>query len=127
VGELDSLGIIAPVMDSTTTKDKMTDCLDQIESLFLSESYNMQADYIAGLRRLYRSVMIADREEFERLVTDGYLWLGMGTIADISFASKDAGQRFVRAYYDFASECERLGLGSTHSRKLMSVFGEWIR
>ena len=48
----------------------MTDCLDEIESLFLSENHNSRADYIAGLRRLYRyRLLIADREEFGRSVT----------------------------------------------------------
>ncbi len=104
----------------------MTDCLDEIESLFLSENHNSRADYIAGLRRLYRSVMIADREEFGRLVTGSYLWVGMGSIADTSFSSKDAGQRFVRAYYDFAAECDRMGFGSLYSQSMMEVFNKWL-
>ena len=115
-------------MDSSTKKDKLTDSLDEIESLLLSDSFTSDADYISGLRRLYRSVMISDREEFERIVTtDKFLWLGMGTIADRCLSSKEAGQRFTRAYYDLATECERLGLGSPYSRNLARVFGQWIR
>ena len=115
-------------MDSSATKDKLTDCLVEIESLLLSDRHYTQAGYIAKLRELYHSVMQTDHEEFQRLVTtDKFLWLGMGTIADISLSSKDAGQRFVRAYYDFATECERLGFGSIYSRDLVSVFGKWIR
>ena len=115
-------------MDSSTKKDKLTDSLDEIESVLLSDSFNSEADYISGLRQLYRSVMISDREEFERIVTtEKYLWGGMGTIADSCLSSKEAGQRFTRAYYDFATECERLGLGSPYSRDLVRVFGQWIR
>ena len=114
-------------MDSSTTKDKLTDSLDAIESVLVADSHFTQAGYIARLRQLYRSVMQTDREEFQRLVTtDKYLWIGMGTIADICPSSKEAGQRFARAYYDFAVECERLGLSSIYSKDLISIFGKWI-
>ena len=114
-------------MDSATVNDKLTDSLDEIESVLLAEHHHTQAGYIAKLRGLYRSVMQADREEFQRLVTtDGFLWLGMGTIADVPLSSKEVGDRFVRAYHDFATECERLGFGSTHSRHLLRVFGQQI-
>jgi hypothetical protein len=115
-------------MNPATTQDKLVGCLDEIESLLLSDHHYTQAGYIAKLRELYRSVMQSDQKEFQRLVTtDKFLWLGMGTIADSELSSKEAGQRFVRAYYDFAIECERLGFGSIYSRDLVSVFGKWIR
>lgn len=110
-------------MDSTAKNDKITQSLSEIESLLLSEHHHRQAGYIAKLRELYCSALQADRIEFERLVTtDKYLWLGMGTIADIILTSEDANLRFGQAYFDFATECERLGLRSIYTEDLLQVF-----
>jgi len=115
-------------MDSSNTQDKLTACLDEIESLLLSEDYYTQASYIAKLSELYRSATKFDRQKFHQLVTtDKFLWLGLGTIADITLSSEDGNRRFIRAYYDFATECERLGFGSLYSQDLLNNFGKWIR
>ena len=115
-------------MDSSNTQDKLTACLDEIELLLLSEDYYTQASYIAKLSELYRSVVPSDRQKFHQLVTtDKFLWLGLGTIADITLSSEDRNQRFIRAYYDFATECEQLGFGSIYSQDLLNNFGKWIR
>jgi hypothetical protein len=116
------------VMDSSNTQDKLTACLDEIELLLLSEDYYTQASYIAKLNELYRSAAKFDRAKFHQLVTtDKFLWLGLGTIAEITLSSEDRNQRFIRAYYDFATECERLGFGSVYSQDLLNNFGKWIR
>ncbi len=113
-------------MNSPATRSKLTDSLDAIESVLLADSHFTQAGYIAKLRELFRSVMQTDREEFQRLVTtDKFLWMGMGTIADICPSTKEANRRFVRAYYDFAVECERLGFGSVYSKDLINIFGKY--
>ena len=61
------------------------------------------------------------------MTRDKYLWLGMGTIADICFNDAATDREFRTAYLQLAEACEHLGLASIYSRDVLKIFGGWAR
>jgi hypothetical protein len=110
------------------SSDPIPTALAEIASLLRQEAYETQAAHIESLRKAAMSSDSDRQEHFRLQITQNKVyWLGMGTIADISFHDRDLNRRFCRAYVDLADACEQAGLSSIYSRKVADIFGEWIR
>ena len=108
--------------------DPIPTALAVIASLFRRENYQKHALDIEKLREAGLSPDAGQQQQFHSAITqNNWYWLGMGTIADISFRDRELNREFVHAYFDLASACESAGLGSIYSRNVRDVFGGWIR
>jgi hypothetical protein len=115
-------------MGYSIAKNKLDSALMALEELLRADGYDSQSAYISNLRELYNSSKEADQSEFRRLITkEKFIWLGMGTIAEIVLSTDEQNQKFVQTYYDLAAECERLGFGSIYSRDVENFFGKQLR
>jgi hypothetical protein len=108
--------------------DSVPTALAEIALTLRQESYDLQAADIETLREWALSHNEQDSTRFRTEITQNkWYWLGMGTIADISFHDRELNGRFIRAYYGLAVACESEGLGSIYSRDIFDIFGRWIR
>jgi hypothetical protein len=102
--------------------------LEKIAMILRQVDYATHAADIEVLREAALSNDPHDQSHFQSEITGNkWYWLGMGTIADISFSDRELNGRFKRAYYELATACDTHGFGSIYSRDVATVYGRWIR
>ena len=112
-----------PAVSETPEQPSIAESLSSIEQLLREDSFHSQANHVERLLVVHRSTSPADQAEFRRLLTaDKYLWLGMGTIADVCMSSPTRDSLFRSHYRYLASACEASGFGSIYSRDILSTF-----
>jgi hypothetical protein len=108
--------------------DAIPTALKIIAEILRQEDYAVHAVDIEALRDAALSNDPHDQYRFRSEITGNkWYWLGMGTIADISFSDRELNSRFKRAYYELAMACDANGFGSIYSRDVAIVYGRWIR
>lgn len=89
------------------------------------------AEHAASLEELVRLANSGDSNERQifasQLTTNNYYWLGMGTIADVSFPSQELDHQFKIAYLNLARLCRESGLASRYSEDVEDIFGRWMK
>jgi hypothetical protein len=108
--------------------DAIPTALEKIAAILREEDYFAHAADIDALREAALSNDQRDQDHFRSEITrNKWYWLGMGTIADISFSDRELNSRFKRAYHELAMACDESGFGSIYSRDVVTIYGGWIK
>jgi hypothetical protein len=94
--------------------------LTELERLLAKHDYPWQAQYVRTLIELQDT----DMQQFVRLLQDGGMWGGSGSVCDVAPLGADE-RAFRDAMIQTADEMERLGLGCRGSRFIAFVFRDW--